>query len=119
MPKFPLSRRPRPRAGNDAPPTIAPASLSATEAREWYAKNDPHIAPRSDAAMRRDGERMRLRESLSRLRAILDSFERTLAMDVPITEGASVLAEASVRMVGLAARFDAFDSLVHEERRRG
>jgi hypothetical protein len=53
-----------------------------------------------------DGEQRRLREEISRLRALVEGLESCIEARVPCSENARAVADASTRLVGSAARSD-------------
>lgn len=58
--------------------------------------------------MRSEGEKVRLREQVARMHALLIGLETTLEMNVPCSESAQAVADAGVRLVAAAARHDAY-----------
>lgn len=61
----------------------------------------------SDVA-RTEGERIRLREAIPRMRALLDSLEVSLRYEVPIIETGHALVQAAGTLATTCAKHDAY-----------
>ncbi len=54
------------------------------------------------------GEKYRIEEQIARMRALITGLEMGIGINVPLSESAQAVADASIRLVAAAARHDAY-----------
>jgi len=65
---------------------------------------------------RQQGEHARINEQLWRLEALIAELRMTIRYDSPATEAATAVADASIRVVTIAARLDAYRFAEEDEK---